>query len=481
VTQPRPLALLCYLALARPRGLQPRDTLIELLWPDRETSHGRKALRNALHSLRGSLGEGALTSVGDQLVGLNPGAVWCDALELERGAAWGDSAALRAEAIEPLQGFFVRGAPGFDRWLSSEQARLSALLADRARVTSVARRAVESRASGPYSTDAWALHARGHYLFLRTAHGGSVADLTRSRECFERALQLDPAFAPALAGLSNYYAVAARRGVLAPFREAFRRAIELSHEALAKDPELAVPHVHFGVQALYLDGDFDRAGIEFATAVAKDPGYAEGHRFYGVWLGLASRTADARAEMEQAVLLEPDIPHFLSSLGAACIAAGDRTAGERALRRTLEVEPTHGPARARLLRLLDEDGRHAEAVAERERMPAVAGAGAYRAALDAGVNVYRALIESEMRREVEALEEHVLSAEPDSPDDLFSPPVVRLVQLYVRLGDFKRARARKVEALAHRPDLARWFASIPELTGPAPNPTGDWFRLKGAS
>jgi DNA-binding SARP family transcriptional activator len=40
LTQPRPLALLTYLALARPRGPHPRDSLIALLWPeaDQETA-----------------------------------------------------------------------------------------------------------------------------------------------------------------------------------------------------------------------------------------------------------------------------------------------------------------------------------------------------------------------------------------------------------------------------------------------------------
>ncbi len=52
LTQPRQLAILSYLALSRPRGLHPPDTLVSLLWPHHDEHSGRQALRNALHGLR---------------------------------------------------------------------------------------------------------------------------------------------------------------------------------------------------------------------------------------------------------------------------------------------------------------------------------------------------------------------------------------------------------------------------------------------
>jgi tetratricopeptide (TPR) repeat protein len=307
------------------------------------------------------------------------------------------------------------------------------------------------------------MHARGHYLFLRTAHGGVADDLFQCRKYFEAALDLDPTFAPAVAGLANFYAVAARRGMLIPFHEHFARAIELSRKALEMDPTLAVPHVHFAVEALYLDDDFARAGVEFATAVAKDPGYAEGHRFYGVWLGLAGRHAEALLAMEQAVALEPDISHFLSSLGAAHLAVGNRTDGEAALRRTLRIEPTHAAARNRLIRLLEDDGRYDEAIEERERPPALPDAARYREAFRVGAEAYRALRDAALRREAEALEARILEGGEPTPNDLFSPPFVRIVQLYAMLGDRKRARSWQAHATAVRPGLARWFEFLPEL------------------
>lgn len=461
VSQPRQLGLLCYLALARPRGLHSRDTLVALLWPDADEVRGRRALRNALHGLRLKLGTHAIVSVGDSLVGIDPAAVACDVIDLERGVT------AAAELGEPLQGLHVEGAHDFDAWMSRERERIHALLRSRTE-GAVAARAPLKNVRRPHSPDAAAMYARGHFLFLRTAHGGPAEELLLSREYFERARALDPTFGPALAGLSNFYAVAARRGVLKPFEEHFGTAISLSREALLMDETLAIPHVHFAVKALYLDDDWDLAGREFATAVAKDPEYAEGHRFYGVWLGMVRRHTEALREVEEAARLEPDIPHMLSSLAAARLAAGDRVGAEEALRRTLSLDPRHAPARARILQLLEDDGRIDEALAERLRSPALAGAEALAVAYGKSGEVgYRRALHDALLSEAKAIEARVVEKEPNNVGDIFSPPIVRLVGLYARLGDWRRVREWQLQGIAERPALGRWFKSLPELDGAA--------------
>lgn len=51
-TQPKRLAVLAYLAIATPRGLQRRDALLAMFWPELNVDEGRRALRQALHALR---------------------------------------------------------------------------------------------------------------------------------------------------------------------------------------------------------------------------------------------------------------------------------------------------------------------------------------------------------------------------------------------------------------------------------------------
>ena len=63
--QPKRLALLCYLAIARPRGLHRRDTLLALFWPELDQEHARAALRRALYFLRQAIGPEVIPGRGD--------------------------------------------------------------------------------------------------------------------------------------------------------------------------------------------------------------------------------------------------------------------------------------------------------------------------------------------------------------------------------------------------------------------------------
>lgn len=143
VTQPKRLALLAYLVLATPTGFHRRDTLLAMFWPESDTDRARGALRQAVRYLRRLVGEGVIVSRGEEELGIAPGSLWCDALELRRALERGDDAeALALYAGELLPGLFVTGAPGFEGWITGERARLSAGAAAAAARVSHARRLV---------------------------------------------------------------------------------------------------------------------------------------------------------------------------------------------------------------------------------------------------------------------------------------------------------------------------------------------------
>jgi DNA-binding SARP family transcriptional activator len=66
LAQPRRAALLCYLALALPRGFHRRDTLVALFWPELDQEHSRNALRQSVYFLRRALGPKTIVSRGDE-------------------------------------------------------------------------------------------------------------------------------------------------------------------------------------------------------------------------------------------------------------------------------------------------------------------------------------------------------------------------------------------------------------------------------
>lgn len=126
--QPKRLALLAYLVLARSRGFQRRDLLFGVFWPESDAAHAREALNQALRFLRRSLGRDALHSRGDDEVGVDPSRLYCDAVEFEERIAAGDDAeALALYRGTLLEGLFISEAPLFERWLDAERGRLREL------------------------------------------------------------------------------------------------------------------------------------------------------------------------------------------------------------------------------------------------------------------------------------------------------------------------------------------------------------------
>jgi DNA-binding SARP family transcriptional activator/TolB-like protein len=124
--QPKRVALLLYLALAEPPGLQRRDTLLALFWPDLDAARARAALRKSLYVLRGALGLDVITTCGDDEVGVDRGQLHCDALAFTAALAEGrvaDSLALYRGDLLP--GFHVSEVSSeLEQWLDARRAEL---------------------------------------------------------------------------------------------------------------------------------------------------------------------------------------------------------------------------------------------------------------------------------------------------------------------------------------------------------------------
>lgn len=126
LAQPSRFALLAYLVLRRRGSFLRRDELLGVFWPDSTESRARAALRQAVHYLRGRLGEGVIVGRGDGELGVAPGTIDCDALQFHRSLDAGDDdTALEHYDGELLPGFLLSDAPAFERWLGRERRRLA--------------------------------------------------------------------------------------------------------------------------------------------------------------------------------------------------------------------------------------------------------------------------------------------------------------------------------------------------------------------
>ncbi len=141
-------AMLAHLALAKPGTLRSREAVLALFWPDSNPARAGNSLNQAVHHLRTSLGAATVVTTGDGGVGISPSALWCDAVEFERILPIDPEEALELYRGDLLPGFYVDDAPGFERWLDVERARLRRLARDAAwRLAAEAEAAGETRSA----------------------------------------------------------------------------------------------------------------------------------------------------------------------------------------------------------------------------------------------------------------------------------------------------------------------------------------------
>lgn len=131
--QPKQLALLAHLAAAGPE-VHRRDSLLALLWPELGRDRARAALNQALYGVRRAVGRDAVVSDGKASVRLSADHVWCDVPAFEEHLDREDrEAALRLYRGPFLDGFHVRGAPPYERWLDGRRATLRTKAVETAR------------------------------------------------------------------------------------------------------------------------------------------------------------------------------------------------------------------------------------------------------------------------------------------------------------------------------------------------------------
>lgn len=225
--QPKLLALTSYLAVSRPAGTARRDTLLPIFWPDLDETSARHALSQALSVMRGALGPSVLDGKYRSTVKLDPAHLWCDATAFRRAVTEGRlSEALDLYGGPLLEGFHLRQAPSFERWLEDERRELTRLASGSAVEMAREARAEESwaearrwaeRAIGvdPYDERAW----RELILGLDGSGNGAGAQVAYHRlvRLFADDLGIEPShetseLAASIGSRSGAQTVAARVG-----------------------------------------------------------------------------------------------------------------------------------------------------------------------------------------------------------------------------------------------------------------------------
>jgi TolB-like protein/Tfp pilus assembly protein PilF len=151
-------------------------------------------------------------------------------------------------------------------------------------------------------TQAYHLYLRGRYLWNKRTE----ESIRKAVRCFEEAINHDPAYALAYAGLADCYGLMSCQihyGILPPC-EGYPKAEAAAKKALALDPSLAEAYASLG---LVLEGyywDWPAAERAFQQALELNPGYATGHHWYALLLSLLGRRDEAFSEIHRALELD---------------------------------------------------------------------------------------------------------------------------------------------------------------------------------
>jgi serine/threonine protein kinase/thioredoxin-like negative regulator of GroEL len=212
--------------------------------------------------------------------------------------------------------------------------------------------AVQPRTSNPEAYNEYLLGR--HFFDL-----GNPEHYRRARQAYEKAIELDPEFAAAYAGLamSEAFAADVSADTTAGLAQGRRRALAAATRALSLDPRLAEGYMARGYLRLTTTWDWTGAQEDLERALSLDPGDASPHVQYSDLLACLGRLEDAIREARTAIDLDPLSAGAWQTLGSYLKAARQFPEARRTLNRVIEIVPESDQAHFALgtLSLLEGD------------------------------------------------------------------------------------------------------------------------------
>ncbi len=276
---------------------------------------------------------------------------------------------------------------------------------------------------GTENVEAYRLYLQGRYHALKL----TPPEIRQGIEFFKQAIDADPTYALAYAGMAQAYAALPITSD-APPKEAFPQAKAAAEKASEIDPNLAEAHLILGVVEFWFDWDWANAEAELKKAIAINPNNADAHRFYAVLLTVLGR-GESIAEMETARQLDP-LSLITNALKAqAFFYAGHDAEAIKQSNKTLEIEPTFWIAHLMLARVFIHQNKFDEAIAEAKKAVEFSGGNSEAISL-----VAYALVKANRRDEALAMLEELKSRSNQQ-----YVPSYNLAMIYNGLGNSDEA------------------------------------------
>src|SRR6266550_3938884 len=180
------------------------------------------------------------------------------------------------------------------------------------------------------------------YLAFVQAHNlqdamEDLEKLKQSEQLYERAIQLDPTFALAIARYSQLESWIVHIFERTPERR--EKARSLAQQALQLQPDLPEAHLAMGFSLYYGDNDFEAALKEFEIAQRDLPNGAEGYLALGAIQRRLGKWQESTASLEKAASLNPKDSFVFQNLAFNYQMLRNFDAANKAIDRGLKVNP----------------------------------------------------------------------------------------------------------------------------------------------
>ncbi len=282
----------------------------------------------------------------------------------------GDALSIRAELVNARDDTHLWGEE-YNRRLSDILAVQEEIARDisgklRQRLTGEEKKRLTKRYTE--NAEAYGLYLKGRYHWNKR----TGEDTQKGIGYFQQAIEKDPTYALAYAGLADSYAILFLYAGL-PSSETFPKAKAAALKALEIDDTLAQAHATLAHTHQFFDWDLSAAEKEFRRAIELDPKYPTAHQWYSLYLSWLGRHEQAIAEAERANELDPLSLIISSTRAFVFYDARQYDRAIEAARKTLELDKGFSWALFSLGWGLEQKKMYPEAIAALEEAVRLSG------------------------------------------------------------------------------------------------------------
>ena len=261
------------------------------------------------------------------------------------------------------------------------QNELGRAIAEQVRANLTPQRQIELARKHIVNPEAYDLYLKGRFYWNQR----TPDSIKESIGYFQQATAKDGNFALAYAGLADAYNISNIIGPVSA-KDSFPQAKAAAMRAILLDPSLAEAHAALGMEKSHYEFDFPGAEREFLKAIDLNLNSPNAHFFYSnCFLMPMGRKAQAIAENQRAMAIDPLSLPINNFMGMTYMLAGDETSAYRQFQHTIALDPSFALAHEYFSGFLTTTGRYEEAIKEQEKSEVLTGSSPEEAAAEAMV------------------------------------------------------------------------------------------------